>query len=249
MEPTSIKKPTLDSMHADWMRTSNVQHMHQMLDTLAPDIDKAIYAYSGLNAGPAVKTRAKLLAAKAIKSYQPQSGSSLKSWVYTQLQPLTRYSRELSPAPVPERAYQQLSSLKKIEADFYENKGRVPSDNELSDLTSMSMRQINKIRGMDKKVFSESATPFSGENSASSQEITATQNAGFQKDVLDTMYNSFTPQEQIILEHKLGYNGKKILSNNDIAKKLKVSPGRVSQMTTNVAKQLDEYANLNKGMM
>jgi DNA-directed RNA polymerase specialized sigma subunit len=249
MDSVPLKKPTLDSMHADWVRTQDIQHMHQMLDTLSPDIDKAIYAYSGLNAGPAVKTRAKLLAAKAIKSYQPSSGSSLKSWVYTQLQPLTRYSRELAPAPIPERAYQQLSSLKKMEADFYENKGRVPSDAELADLTSMSMRQINKIRGMDKKVFSESATPFSGDNSASSQEITATQNTGFQKDVLDTMYSSFTPQEQVIVEHKLGYNGKKILSNNDIAKKLKVSPGRVSQMTTNIAAQLDEYANLNKGMM
>lgn len=249
MEPTPLKKPTLDSMHADWARTQDLQHMHRMLDSLSPDIDKAIYAYSGLNAGPAVRTRAKLLAAKAIRSYQPSSGSSLKSWVYTQLQPLTRYSRELAPSPIPERAYQQISSLKKTEADFYENKGRVPSDSELADLTSMSMRQINKLRGMDKKVFSESATPFSGENPVSSQEITAAHNPGFQKDVLDTMYSSLTPHEQIILEHKLGYNNKKILSNNDIAKKLKISPGRVSQMTTSLAGKLDEYASLNKGMM
>lgn len=223
--------------------------MHSMLDTLAPDIDKAIYAYSGLNAGPAVRTKAKLLAAKAIRSYQPSSGSSLKSWVYTQLQPLTRYSRELAPSPVPERAYQQLSSLKKVEADFYENKGRVASDGELADLTGMSTKQLNKLRGMDKKVFSESATPFSGENPVSSQEITAAQNPGFKKDVLDTMYSSLTPQEQVIVEHKLGYNGKKILSNNDIAKKLKISAGRVSQMTTVLASKLDEYAGLNRGMM
>lgn len=249
MEPTPIKKQTLDTMHADWVKTQNIQHMHQMLDTLAPDIDKAIYAYSGLNSGPAVKTRAKLLAAKAIKSYQPSSGSSLKSWVYTQLQPLTRYSRELAPSPVPERAYQQLSALKKLEADFYENKGRVPSDNELADISNMSIRQINKVRGMDKKVFSESATPFSGENPVSSQEITAAQNPGFKKDVIETMYTSLTPQEQVILEHKLGYNKKPVLSNNDIAKKLRISPGRVSQMTTSLAAKLDEYAALNKGMM
>lgn len=249
MEPTPIKKPTLDSMHADWSRTQDITHMHSMLDTLAPDIDKAIYAYSGLNAGPAVRTKAKLLAAKAIRSYQPSSGSSLKSWVYTQLQPLTRYSRELAPSPVPERAYQQLSSLKKVEADFYENKGRVASDGELADLTGMSTKQLNKLRGMDKKVFSESATPFSGENPVSSQEITAAQNPGFKKDVLDTMYSSLTPQEQVIVEHKLGYNGKKILSNNDIAKKLKISAGRVSQMTTVLASKLDEYAGLNRGMM
>lgn len=249
MEPTPLKKQTLESMHTDWTRSKSPAHLQAMLDHLSPDIDKAIYAYSGLNAGPAVKTKAKLLAAKAIKNYAPDSGSSLKSWVYTQLQPINRYSRELAPAPIPERAYQQLSELKKTEADFYENKGRVASDSELADMTGMSMRQISKIRGMDKRVFSEGSTAFAGENPATSQEITATQNLNFRKDTLDTMYSSFTPQEQIIIEHKLGYNNKPVLSNNDIAKKLRISPGRVSQLTTSLAQRLDEYASLNKGSM
>ena len=58
-----------------------------------------------------------------------------------------------------------------------------------------------------------------------------------------------SPQEQVLLEHKLGYNGKRILSNNDIAKKLKISPGRVSQLTNALSVRLDEYADLNKRMM
>jgi DNA-directed RNA polymerase specialized sigma subunit len=246
MDPLPIKKQSLDDMYAVWSKGQDSTQMQAMLDQLGPDIDKAVYAYSGLNAGPAVKTRAKLLAAKAIKKYAPNSGSSLRSWVYTQLQPLSRYSRELAPSPVPERAYQQISALKKYEAEFYENKGRVASDGELSDLTGMSIRQLNKIRGMDKRVFSEGSTAFSGDNPVTSQEITVAQNPGFQKDVLDTMYSSFTPQEQVILEHKLGYNNKKMLSNNDIAKKLRISPGRVSQLTTSIAARLDEYAQLNR---
>jgi len=246
MDPVLIKKQSLDDIYGVWVKTKDSSQLQIMLDQLNPDIDKAVYAYSGLNAGPAVKTRAKLLATKAIKKYSPNSGSSLRSWVYTQLQPLSRYSRELAPSPVPERAYQQISALKKFEADFYENKGRVPSDGEVSDLTGMSIRQLNKVRSMDKRVFSESSAAFTGDNPVTSQEITIAQNPGFQKDVLDTMYSSFTPQEQVILEHKLGYNGKKIMSNNDIAKSLKISPGRVSQLTTTIAARLDEYARLNK---
>lgn len=249
MEPTPIKKQTLDSMYADWSRTQNPMYMDNMLNHLSNDIDKAVYAYSGLNSGPAVKSRAKLLAAKAIKKYSPDSGSSLKSWVYTSLQPLNRYSRELNPSPVPERAYQQISELKRVESDFYENKGRVASDSELADITGMSLKQLNKVRSMDKKVFSEGTVAFSGDTPVTSQEVVTTSNPGFKKDVLDTMYSSLTPQEQVILEYKLGYNGKKILSNNDIARKLKVSPGRVSQMTTMLASKLDEYAALNRSMM
>ena len=244
-----IKKQTLEEMHSDWTKDKTSENMQKIFDELSPDIDKAIYAYSGLNAGPAVKSKAKVLAAKAIKTYDPKSGASLKSWVYTQLQPLSRYSRDLNPSPMPERAYQQLSSIKKYEAEFYENKGRPPSDAELADLTGMSVKQIQKVKEMEKKTYSEGHTIYSGSTPATSQEITATENTNFKKNVLDTLYSSLTPQEQLILEYKLGYNNKKILSNNEIAKKLGVSPGRVSQLTSELSKKLEKYVELNKGSM
>jgi DNA-directed RNA polymerase specialized sigma subunit len=237
----------LENMYKSWKTSRKSNDIVPMLDYLNSDIDKAVYAYAGLNAGPAVKSKAKLLAVKAIKNYDPKSKSSLRSWVYTQLQPLSRYARDLSPSPMPERTLQQLSLLKYHENDFYENKGRAPSDQELADITKLSMKQIGKLRGMDKKTYSESFTAFAGENPATAQEITATPDSKIKEDTLAAMYNSLNPQEQFILQHKLGYNNNKILSNNDIAKKLKMSPGRVSQITTNLASKLDEYAALAGG--
>lgn len=101
----AIKKTTLNDVHAQWTRTQDPQYMNQMLDALSPDLDKAVYAYSGMNAGPAVRSKAKLLAVKAIKNYSPDSGSALRSWVYTQLQPISRYARDIMPSPMPERVY------------------------------------------------------------------------------------------------------------------------------------------------
>jgi DNA-directed RNA polymerase specialized sigma subunit len=239
-------KPNLDAMYKSWTKTKNPADINSMLDYLNNDIEKAIYAYSGLNAGPAVKSKAKLLTVKAIKNYDPKSQSSLRSWVYTQLQPLNRYTRELAPSPMPERTLQQLSALKRHENEFYENKGRAPSDAELSDIVGMSVKQLAKIRDMDKKTYSENFTAFTGENPVSTQELVATQDVNAQKNMLTSIYTSLTPAEQVIVEHKLGFNNKKILSNNDIARKLKMSPGRVSQLTTNLAAKLDEYASLNQ---
>jgi RNA polymerase sigma factor (sigma-70 family) len=244
-----VKKQSLEDMHSQWAKGKKSEDLQKIIDELASDIDKAVYAYSGLNSGPAVKSKAKVLATKAVKRYDPKSGTSLKSWVYTQLQPLSRYSRDLSPSPMPERAYQQLSAIKRHEVEFYENKGRPPSDAELADLTSMSVKQIQKIKEMEKKTYNESYAAYSGDTPATSQEITAIENTNFKKNVLDTLYSSLTPQEQLILEHKLGYNDKRILSNNDLAKKLGISPGRVSQLTTQLSKKLEEYAELNKGNM
>ena len=247
-DPIPAKKPNLDSMHSEWAKGQAPQALNQMLDVLSPDIDKAVYAYSGANSGPAVKSRAKLLAVKAIKNYQPASGSSLRSWVYTQLQPLSRYSRDLMPSPVPERAYQQLSALKRHESEFYENKGRYPSDQEIADLTGMSVRQLAKVRSLDKRSYSEGATAYTGDTPVSSQELTAVRNMGFNKDVLDTMYPSLTPAEQVILEHRLGYNGKPVLPNSQVAAKLRISPGRVSQLTAGLSAKLEEYAAVNRSM-
>lgn len=237
----------LDAMYGIWRKSQKPRDITPMLDHLNSDIDKAIYAYSGLNAGPAVKSRAKLLAVKAIKNYDPKSHSSLRSWVYTQLQPLSRYSRELSPSPMPERTMQQLSALKRYESEFYENKGRDASDAELADLTGISIKQIGKLRGLDKKSYSENFMAFSGENPVTTQELVATTNSKLKEDTLATMYSSLSPPEQVILEHKLGYNNKRILSNNEIAKRLKMSPGRVSQLTAILAKKLDEYADISGG--
>jgi len=245
---TATKKPSLDALHSNWVKTQDPQYMNQMLDILSPDLDKAVYAYSGMNAGPAVRSRAKLLAVKAIKNYSPDSGSALRSWVYTQLQPISRYSRDIMPAPMPERVYQQLSALRRQEADFYENKGRPPSDQELSNLIGMSSRQLSKIRSLDKRTFSEGAIVAGGDRAASSQEMTAVKNLGFNRDVIETMYPSLTTPEQVILDHRLGYNGKPILSNTEVAAKLKISPGRVSQLTNGLATKLDEYAAINRSL-
>lgn len=244
---TPYSAKNLDSMYQAWKKSNKPQELNSMLEYLNSDIDKAVYAYSGLNSGPAVKSRAKLLALKAIKNYDPKSASSLRSWVYTQLQPLSRYSRELNPAPMPERTLQQLSLLKKFENDFYENKGRDASELELANLTGMSVKQLAKVRGLDKKTYSENFVAFTGENPVTAQELTATPSSKLKEDTLAAMYSSLSGPEQVILEHKLGYNNKKILSNNEIAKRLKISPGRVSQLTSNLSAKLEEYANLSKG--
>ena len=240
------KKQSLTDLYGIWSKAGISTNMTPMLDNLSSDIDKAVYAYAGMNAGPAVRSRAKLLTVKAIKNYDPKSASSLRSWVYTQLQPLSRYSRELNPSPMPERAYQQISAIKRQEADFYENKGRSPSDGELADILGMSFSQLNKLRGYDKKTYSENFAAFTGANPVTAQELTATQNDKFKQDVLDTMYGTATPYEQLIMEHKLGFNNKKVMANGDLAKKLKMSPGRVSQLTANLSKKLEEYVAINK---
>lgn len=251
INPTEVKplaKPkTLPETYKDWAKSQDPKLIHSMINDLSPDIDKAIYAYAGMNAGPTIKTKAKVLAVRAIKSYDPKSKANLRSWIYTQLQPLNRYSRELSPSPMPERALLQVASLKKVENDFYENYGRMPSDAELTDITGLSAKNIGSIRRLNKRTVNEGQNLYGAEDPSSYGERVQSKEPTYKDDIMHMLYTTLSPSEQVIMEHKLGFNNKPILSNNDIAARLKMSPGRVSQLSNKIADQLDQYAQVYKG--
>ena len=111
MGSTPFKKQTLDSMYSDWSRSQDPAHMEAMLDHLSPDMDKAVYAYSGLNAGPAVKTRAKLLAANATYRKIRQQGGSWQAMVGRLDSLVKQYAEILRDNPANARSEEHTSEL------------------------------------------------------------------------------------------------------------------------------------------
>jgi hypothetical protein len=53
------------------------------------------------------------------------------------------------------------------------------------------------------------------------------------------VYHDLDPIDQVILEHSLGLHGKQVLPNQDIARKLKLSPGAISQRKVRIQDQLN----------
>jgi DNA-directed RNA polymerase specialized sigma subunit len=47
------------------------------------------------------------------------------------------------------------------------------------------------------------------------------------------------------MEHTLGLNGKKVLANTEVAKRLSISPGAVSQRKSRIQSRLDEFYDIN----
>lgn len=229
----------LDDLYSEWQVTPTPQNLRKVVDTLDPDINKAISAHIG-KPSPSIKAHAKLLAAKAIRTYDPQSQTKLRSWVHVQMQPLKRFGRQLSPLPVPERLMRQLNELKRTEQDWMDNYGREPSDQELSDTLGVSIKALNRIRSGQRITLSEG--PLRGDASSDPTfgvDVIAVGN-GRAAETLDIVYYSLTPQEQLVMDFRLGLHGKPKLSNNDIAKRLRISPSSASQLANSIASKLEE---------
>ncbi len=54
------------------------------------------------------------------------------------------------------------------------------------------------------------------------------------------LYHDLDPYDQVILEYGLGLNGSPKLPAAQIARRLKLSPGAVSQRASRIQQQLDE---------
>ena len=88
--------------YAAWAANRTPENMKAVLDDLDTTINSEIQRFSGPK--PLLRSKARELAVKAVKAYDPASGAKLRSWVVTQLQPLSRYNNSLKPIKVPEEA-------------------------------------------------------------------------------------------------------------------------------------------------
>ena len=58
------------------------------------------------------------------------------------------------------------------------------------------------------------------------------------------VYDALDHRSKLIMEHTFGMHGKQILDNAAIARKLRITPARVSQIRADIQKKLDSRERL-----
>ena len=224
-----------------WKGAPTPENAASLLDAAKPVIDSAVQAYGRGN--PALRTKAKVLALGAFQSYDPSKGTKLRTHLMTQMQPLIRHSRQFDNiARVPERVSGDLYMINQAKKDFLDKFRRDPTDHELADETGLSSRRIAHVRGFARGDMSESGLKESdeGEMSIMYPGVSRPDPAQIW---LEYVHHDASPIDRQILEWKTGYNGQKVLSTTDIAKRLGLTPGAISQRSAKIAEKLAEGQN------
>jgi DNA-directed RNA polymerase specialized sigma subunit len=225
---------TVDSAYEKWNLDKSPENMSSVVQALGPVITSEIQRYAGPK--PLLRSRAKLLAAKAVRTYDPASGAKLQSWVVTQMQPLSRYSKNLQPVHVSDDLYRRSSDLNRMATDYELEYGSAPSDSELADYSGVSVAKIKKYRQARPAISSESqyleAGPDTGTLLPGVQTVSQTGTAA------EMVYESLSPRDKMIYDHKTGSHGKKEISAAELAKRLGVSPAYVSQVSARIAEDI-----------
>lgn len=222
-----------------WRANPTPANLANVLDMLSPTITSEIHRYSGPKT--LLRSRARILAAKAVMSYDPSRGAALRSWVVSQMRPLTRYSHKLRPVATSEVNARKSAELNNIVRRMTEELGRAPSDHELADAANISVRKIQLIRSQVKPVMTEyelaGGAEESDADSAYSPAISKPSTIGLSQEVV---YESLPERHKFIFKHKTGYDGAPVLPNTEIAKRLGVTPSMVTQLSGDITKKFIE---------
>lgn len=234
--PALTTEPDYDSMWKDWKATpSNPASNAKMLRSLDPLIDRAASTQVG-DVNPLVRSRARSLTLQAMNSYDPNKGR-FQSHLYNQMQGLKRYSAQAAQGVrMPERVVLDRRAIDMAHTELRDRLGRDPTDDELADHSGFSTRRIAKVRGQSPAM---SEGYFSGLGEDGGGFNPAVRGPGSSPAWEQLVASELNPVDRKIYDY-----ARAGMQNQEIARRLRRSPGLISQRKLSIQKILDKESDL-----
>lgn len=218
-----------------WKSKPNPANMAGVLKTVKPIIDRSVAKFPRYNK-TVLGGEAKRLAISAVKSYDPAQGTKLSSHIYNHVKPLGRFSADLGSAVRKtrlerDRTAQYMGALR----DLTETNNREPSDDELRDHMGVDGKTLFKMRLAARGEVSEGQLEYL----PSEEEEEDPRMALW----LDYTYRDLDPKGKLIVDYKLGRNGREKLTTEQAAEKLGLHPDYVNRKAGEIAKRILDGAN------
>jgi len=222
-----------------WKQDPSPGNLKVAVDSLSPTIDNVLRSI-GAAGDPYLKTKARVLASGAVKSYDPQYGANMHTWVSRQLLPLRRMKRRnQSVVDIPESIQLDAFKLMKAENKFLDENDREPDLIELSDITNLPKKRIEKVRAL------QMPTPAEGayvDDSGAAVGLPGG-NSDYLSEAMDYVYHDLDYTDRKIMEYKSGYGGSRILPSIEIAKRLKLTPSQLTRRSAKLGYKVQEIEN------
>lgn len=240
--PDSQRQSNFNELHQQWKKTRDPDTASTLLKELRPAMESSVYRHTRQK-DALTMSQAKRLLLNSLDSYDPKK-SSPQTFVDRQLQPLIRWQRERSRAVhVPERMLSDSAKIYAAEQELLAETGREPSTLQVADYTGLSQRRIAAVRQQVKQERPSSLQVGEDERDQLEGYVSGSESKTH-KAWIQFVRNDLSDTDQVILEHTLGLDGKPVLTNAALAKRLKISPGAVTQRKSRIQTLLDQEDQL-----
>ena len=232
-----------DNLYPTWKKSPNPALNTQIVQSVQPIIDTAVNSYAGQSASPTVRSRARIMALKALGTYDPARGN-VKTHLLSQMQGLRRLAaKSQNIISIPEQVGLDYHRLNDNENELRDSLGRDPTDEELADMTGLSTRRIRKVRMFNQPVSEGMTAARTGDSEDSTNTDIASvlpNNTTHADAWLNFVYDDLSPTDKLVMDMILGRNGRRKTSTQDIAAKLRITPGAISQRAAKIQEMIDQ---------
>lgn len=206
----------------------NRQAALPFLTEMDKTMDQAINQFAG--GDKAYKTQARLLALQAAQTFDPHAGANIRTHVYNNLKRLQRISAQRGNLTrIPEQAAFQRNAVMKARKDYEIDHGEEPTVEELATMTGISRKRIDDLARYKPITPDSLAVSPEGDSFAPSRVDHAL-------NLYDTyIYDGLDRIDKKIYEWSTGYGGAPIISQQEMAKKLNISPAAVSKRARSIS--------------
>ena len=208
------------------------QKLSELLTALGGPIGIGVNAYRGAPLPPAaMEMEAKRQAVMALEEWDKSKGMSLSNYVTTMVkQRLYRYvGTYQNTARIPEGQILNIGPLREANTDLTSRLGREPTTEELADHLGLPIAHVVRLRRNLRKDLLD--------NAGGLDNIEAYQTSPDYEAAM-LAYYSLNTMEKNVFDFSLGAHGQPQLKAGEMAKRLGISAGRVSQIKESIAKKI-----------
>jgi len=245
--PNPLKIESEFSDHYNtWSTNKSPANNDQILQRIQPIIDTALKTYVGQDVPPSVRLQAKRMALEGLNNYDPNK-SKLKTHLMWHMQGLKRASNKANQIlNVPERVQIDSRFVNNAFNELSEQLGRDPSDSELANHTGLSIKRINTVRSFKPGIAEGAATQsmFSGEDDNINDPSVSIPGRDTGDAWKSFVYDGLDDRSKLVMEHTFGMHGKPVIDNVTLARKLRITPARISQIRSEIQKKIDSRSRI-----
>lgn len=239
------KDPKIQIAAETYLAAPSPQTLSPLVSALKPQMSRTVRKHIGADDSLAMG-KAKSLLVKSLPRYDSRK-ASIETFVDRQLQPLIRWHSQRSrKIRLPHRMQIDAAKISQAIRDIEDEYGHPATTYQIADHTGLAVRRIEQVRKADKAVVDGSSLVDSvgGESTTTFDELATADDPRATQSWLKIVHADLGRIDQLILEHTAGLDGATIWSNKELARRLKLSPGAISQRKARIQALIDQEFEL-----
>jgi DNA-directed RNA polymerase specialized sigma subunit len=223
----------LQNAWENWAKNPTPDNARRLLSSSDKILSTVVKSNQGLSEA-LVRAKAKNLILKAAQTYDPAAGTKFSTHAYNHVKPLTIRGHTMLQGVDVSRYQDEISGrYRSFLETFVHDNHREPSLDEVVDGVGVSPKKAKNLMAsgmgyeMPEGGLAEGTLP--GLEEADSSDLNLW---------LDYVYMDLPETHKVVLDYRLGRNGRPPLKIEEIAKRMEISPGMVHKITDGVAKKI-----------